>query len=138
MCRYADNCNIYVSSERAVQRIMVGIAAFLAERPKLSVSAAKSAVARPWQRKFLGYRVTAHKGARLRIAPQSIQRLRARVTDLCLRGRGRSLVRTIEELRPVLRGWMNYFQHTQGRLALEEVAAWVRRRLRTLVWRQWK
>jgi RNA-directed DNA polymerase len=137
-CRYADDCNIYVSSERAGQRLMVGITAFLAERLKLSVNAAKSAVARPWQRKFLGYSVTAHKEARLRIAPESLKRLRQRVTDLCLRGRGRSLVRTIEDLRPILRGWMNYFQHTQGRRALEELDAWIRRRLRVIAWRQWK
>lgn len=137
-CRYADDCNIYVSSERAGQRIMDGITAFLAERLKLSVNAAKSAVARPWQRKFLGYSVTAHKEARLRIAPESLKRLRQRVTDLCLRGRGRSLARTIEELTPILRGWMHYFQHTQGRRVLEEMDAWVRRRLRVIAWRQWK
>ncbi len=137
-CRYADDCNIYVSSERAGQRIMAGMTAFLAERLKLTVNAAKSAVARPWQRKFLGYSVTAHKDTRLRIAPESFARLRARVTDLCLRGRGRSLERTIETLNPILRGWMNYFQHTQGRTAIEEVDVWVRRRLRVIAWRQWK
>ncbi len=137
-CRYADDCNIYVSSERAGQRIMAGITAFLAEHLKLTVNVAKSAVARPWQRKFLGYSVTAHKEARLRIAPGSLARLRARVTDLCLRGRGRSLERTIADLRPILRGWMNYFQHTQSRSPLEDLDAWIRRRLRVIAWRQWK
>jgi RNA-directed DNA polymerase len=127
-----------VSSERAGQRIMAGITAFLAERLKLTVNAAKSAVARPWQRKFLGYSVTVHKEARLRIAPESLARLRARVADLCLRGRGRSLERTIADLRPILRGWMHYFQHTQSRRPLEELDAWIRRRMRVIAWRQWK
>lgn len=136
--RYADDCNIYVASERAGQRIMAGIKAFLAERLKLTVNEAKSAVARPWQRKFLGYSVTAHQQTRLRIAAQSITRLRARVTDLCLRGRGRSIARTIEELNPVLRGWMQYFQYTQSRRPIEELDVWVRRRLRVIAWRQWK
>jgi RNA-directed DNA polymerase len=137
-CRYADDCNIYVSSKRAGIRVMEGISRFLAERLKLTVNAAKSAVARPWERKFLGYSVTVHKDTRLRIAPQSLTRLRAKVTDLCLRGRGQRLERTIELLGPVLRGWMNYYQHTQGRTALEDLDAWVRRRLRLIAWRQWK
>lgn len=137
-CRYADDCNIYVSSQQAGQRIMDGVTKFLWERLKLTVNATKSAVARPWGRKFLGYSVTAHKETRLRIAPESLARLRARVTDLCLKGRGQRLERTIEQLRPVLRGWMNYFQHTQGRRALEEMDAWVRRRMRVIAWRQWK
>ena len=81
--------------------------------------------------------MTAHKDARLRIAPESLKRLRQRVTDLCLRGRGRSLARTIEDLRPTLRGWMNDFQHTQGCRALEELDAWILRRLRVIAWRQW-
>lgn len=137
-CRYADDCNIYVGSERAGQRIMAGLKAFLSERLKLTVNEAKSAVARPWARKFLGYSVTAHQQTRLRIAVQSLTRLRERVKDLGLKGRGRSLEQTIETLNPILRGWMNYFRHTQGRRALEEMDAWVRRRLRVIVWRQWK
>ena len=137
-CRYADDCNIYVASERAGQRIMAGLKTFLTERLRLTVNEAKSAVARPWKRKFLGYSVTVHKQARLRIAPQSVQRLRDKVKALCLRGRGRSLAQTIEALNPVLRGWMYYFQHTQGRTALEALDVWVRHRLRVIVWRQWK
>ena len=137
-CRYADDCNIYVASERAGQRIMAGLKAFLTERLKLTVNEAKSAVARPWQRKFLGYSVTAHKQARLRIAAQSSANLQEKVKALCLRGRGRSLAQTIERLNPVLRGWMHYFQHTQGRTALEALDVWVRHRLRVIAWRQWK
>ena len=90
-CRYAEDCNIYVASERAGWRIMAGLKAFLTERLKLTVNEAKSAVARPWQRKFLGYSVTVHEQARLRIAAQSSATLQEKVKALCLRGRGRSL-----------------------------------------------
>lgn len=137
-CRYADDCNIYVSSSRAGQRIMVGITAFLAERLKLSVNAAKSAVARPWERKFLGYSITSQRTLKIRIAKPSIARLRHAVGELCAQGRGRALHDTIERLNPILRGWMSYFSLTQSRRPIEELDAWVRRRLRCLVWRQWK
>lgn len=137
-CRYADDCNIYVGSERAGQRIMAGVRSFLAKRLKLTVNEAKSAVARPWERKFLGYSVTAQQASKIRIAKQSIARLKGRVRQLCRQGRGRSLPRIIESMNPVLRGWMNYFSLTQSRRPIEELDAWLRRRLRSIVWRQWK
>lgn len=137
-CRYADDCNIYVSSQRAGQRIMDSVKAFLAERLKLSVNADKSAVARPWERKFLGYSVTSRKTLKIRIAKPSIDRLRLAVGEICAQGRGRALTDTIKRLNPILRGWMNYFSLTQSRRPIEELDAWVRRRLRCLVWRQWK
>jgi group II intron reverse transcriptase/maturase len=137
-CRYADDCNIYVGSQRAGQRIMEGVKGFLANRLKLTVNESKSAVARPWERKFLGYSVTAQHASKIRIAKQSIQRLMDAVRELCGEGRGRSLPQTIEKLNPVLRGWMNYFSLTQSRRPIEELDAWVRRRLRCLLWRQWK
>ena len=137
-CRYADDCNIYVGSERAGQRIMTGIRAYLQEVLRLKVNEAKSAVARPWKRKFLGYSVTAEKQARTRIAPESITRLRTRIKELLRQGRGRSLARTIETLNPVLRGWMTYFRLCETHQAITDLDAWVRRRLRVLVWRQWK
>ncbi len=137
-CRYADDCNVYVSSQRAGQRIMAGVRGFLAKRLKLTVNEAKSAVARPWERKFLGYSVTAHQASKIRVARPSIERLRERVRELCCQGRGRSLRRIIETLNPVLRGWMNYFCLTQSRRAIEELDTWLRRRLRCIVWRQWK
>lgn len=137
-CRYADDCNIYVHSKRAGQRIMAGLRAFLADKLKLTVNEAKSAVARPWERKFLGYSVTVHQQARIRIAPESIARLRAKVKDLCRQGRGQSLPHLITVLNPVLRGWMNYFSLSQSRRPIEELDAWVRRRLRNIIWRQWK
>ena len=137
-CRYADDCNVYVSSQRAGQRIMAGVRNFLARRLKLTVNEAKSAVARPWERKFLGYSVTAQHANKIRIAKQSIGRLKERVRELCRQGRGRSLPRIIETMNPVLRGWMNYFSLTQSRRPIEELDTWLRRRLRSIVWRQWK
>jgi group II intron reverse transcriptase/maturase len=137
-CRYADDCNIYVSSQRAGQRIMEGVKGFLANRLKLTVNDSKSAVARPWERKFLGYSVTNRQASKIRIAKQSIQRLMDAVRQLSIGGKGSSLPQTIEKLNPVLRGWMNYFSLTQSRRPIEELDAWVRRRLRCLVWRQWK
>jgi len=137
-CRYADDCNIYVRSQRSGQRIMESVKGFLANRLKLTVNEAKSAVARPWERKFLGYSVTAQQSSKIRIAKQSIQRLMDVVRELSSKGRGRSLPETIERLNPVLRGWMNYFSLSQSRRPTEELDAWVRRRLRCLVWRQWK
>lgn len=137
-CRYADDANIYVSSERSGRRIMGSVRGFLANRLKLTVNEAKSAVARPWERKFLGYSVTSNKGSKIRIAKTSIQRLKESVLKLCLQGRGRSLSHTIEMLNPLLRGWMNYFNLSQSRRPIEDLDAWVRRRLRCLVWRQWR
>jgi len=137
-CRYADDCNIYVGSRVAGERVMHGVRVFLEEVLHLRVNAAKSAVARPWGRKFLGFSVTAHRETRLRIAPESARRLTQRIRELLRSGRGRSLSHTIETLNPLLRGWIQYFQLTQGKGILEELDGWVRRRLRCLLWRQWK
>ena len=137
-CRYADDCNIYVRSCVAGNRVMQGVRTFLEEALKLRVNTDKSAVARPWERKFLGFSVTVHRESRLRIAPASVQRLRQKVRDLMRTGRGRSLTRTIKDLNPLLRGWMNYFRLTETKGVLEELDSWMRRRLRCLLWRQWK
>jgi RNA-directed DNA polymerase len=137
-CRYADDCNIYVRSRIAGQRVMSGMRRFLEGALKLRINAQKSAVARPWERKFLGFSVTSHRESRLRIAPASVQRLMQKVRDLMRAGRGRSLAHTIEDLNPLLRGWINYFRLTQSKGVLEELDSWMRRRLRCLLWRQWK
>lgn len=137
-CRYADDCNIYVRSETAGQRVMRGMRAFLEEALRLRVNEAKSAVERPWKRKFLGYSVTAHAQPRLRIAPQSLKRLMQRVRALMHEGLGQSLAGLIEKLNPVLRGWIAYFRMTESRRPLEELDGWIRRRLRCILWRQWK
>lgn len=137
-CRYADDCNIYVGSRAAGERVMRGIRAYLKDVLRLRVNEHKSAVARPWERKFLGYSYTVQRESRLRIAPESVRRLRQKVRELMRIGRGRSLSRTIETLNPLLRGWINYFQLTQTKGVLEELDSWLRRRLRCLLWRQWK
>lgn len=137
-CRYADDCNIYVRSRVAGERVMGGVRIFLEEILHLRVNTAKSAVARPWERKFLGYSFTAHRQSRLRIAPESVRRLTKRVRDLLRTGRGHSLSHAIETLNPRLKGWINYFQFTQSKGVLEELDGWLRRRLRCLLWRQWK
>ncbi|HFH3009053.1 TPA: group II intron maturase-specific domain-containing protein [Pseudomonas aeruginosa] len=105
----------------------------------LRVNAEKSAVARPWTRKFLGYAVTVIRGnARVRIAPEGLRRLMARAREILRRGRGRALSDTIKELNPVLRGWANYFRLTANMRHLEELDGWLRRRLRCLRRRQWQ
>jgi hypothetical protein len=136
--RYADDCNICVGSRVAGERVMRGIRAYLKDVLRLRVNERKSAVARPWGRKFLGYTCTAQRKSRLRIALESVKRLKLKVRERMRAGRGRSLQRTIAELNPLLRGWINYFQLTQSKGVLAELDQWLRRRLRCLLWRQWK
>jgi group II intron reverse transcriptase/maturase len=137
-CRYADDCNIYVGSERAGVGLMASLTGFLAERLKLKVNQAKSAVARPWQRKFLGYSLTWHQKPKLRIAASSIERLTDKVKVLLRGARGRSLGTTIQTLNPLLRGWAAYFKLAETKRTLEERDGWIRHKLRCILWRQWK
>ena len=136
--RYADDCNIYVGSRVAGERVMRGIRAYLKDVLRLRINEHKSAVARPWERKFLGYSCTVQRKSRLRIAPESVRRLKQKVREHMRAGRGQSLRRTIEELNSLLRGWINYFQPAQSKGVLEELDQWLRRRLRCLLWRQWR
>jgi group II intron reverse transcriptase/maturase len=137
-CRYADDCNVYVGSQQAGQRVMAAITVFLEQRLKLKVNVDKSAVARPWQRKFLGYSMTWHRKPKLKIAQLSRKRFAGKVRQTLRRARGRSLKQIIEQLNPVLRGWMAYFQFTEVKGVLEEFDGWIRHKLRALLWRQWK
>jgi group II intron reverse transcriptase/maturase len=137
-CRYADDCNIYVRSRQAGERVLASLTRFLTQRLKLTVNVAKSAVARPWERKFLGYSLTCHKVPRRRIAPSSRQRLAQRIRAALKGARGRSLAHTIQELNPVLRGWAAYFKLTETKRMLEELDGWLRHKLRCILWRQWK
>jgi group II intron reverse transcriptase/maturase len=137
-CRYADDCNIYVRSRTAGERVMASITRFLSERLKLTVNATKSAVALPWERKFLGYSLTWHKAPKLRIAPSSLQRLEGKIRDVLKGARGRSLSDTITALNPILHGWAAYFRLTETKQALEAMDGWLRRKLRCILWRQWK
>jgi RNA-directed DNA polymerase len=136
--RYADDCNVYVGSQQAGQRVMAAITVFLEQRLKLKVNAAKSAVARPWQRKFLGYSMTWHRKPKLKIAQPSRERFAEKVRQTLRRARGRSLKQIIEQLNPVLRGWMAYFRFTEVKGVLEDLDGWIRHKLRALLWRQWK
>lgn len=137
-CRYADDCNIYVGSKRSGERVMAAIAVFLEQRLKLKVNAAKSAVARPWQRKFLGYSMTWHRKPKLKIAPPSRERFAEKVRQTLRRARGHSLKQIIAQLNPVLRGWVAYFRLTEVKGVLEELDGWIRHKLRALLWRHGK
>jgi RNA-directed DNA polymerase len=136
--RYADDCNIYVRSRRAGERVLASVECFLMKRLRLVVNRDKSAVDRPWKRKFLGYTFTMHFQPKLRVAPQSVRRFKAKLRQVFRRGRGRSLRRILEELRPMLRGWVSYFRLSQVRSVLEDLDQWIRRKLRCILWRQWK
>lgn len=137
-CRYADDCNIYVASKAAAKHAMAGMTQFLEKELKLKVNGDKSACARPWERKFLGYSVTWHRQAKLKIAAASLARLQQRVREHLRAGRGRALVVTIQKLNPLLRGWMSYFRWTEVKGVLEELDGWIRRKLRAVLWRQGK
>lgn len=138
-CRYADDCNIHVSSRRAGQRVLASVRNFLKRRLRLKVNLEKSAVARPWERKFLGYSMTFHIQPRLKVARQSVKRIREKLKESFRRGKGRRLDRFIEqELNPILRGWGNYFQLAEVEGTFGELEQWVRRKLRQMLWRQWK
>jgi hypothetical protein len=112
--------------------------AFLWERLRLRVNRTKSAVARPWRRMFPGYSVTAKHKPRLKMAPESVKRLKAKLRPKLRAGRGRDLARTIRELTPVTRGWVAYYRLAEVKQSFEILDEWLRRRLRCIVWRQWK
>jgi RNA-directed DNA polymerase len=136
--RYADDCNIYVQSQTAGERVLTSVERFLKERLRLKVNRDKSAVERPWKRKFLGYSFTAHYEPKLKVAQESQRRLKEKLRELFRAGRGSNLGRTIEKLTPVLRGWMAYFRKVAVRGNLSELDEWIRRKLRCILWRQWK
>jgi RNA-directed DNA polymerase len=136
--RYADDCNIYVRSQKAGERVMAGIEKFLAKRLKLRVNKAKSAVAKPNVRKFLGFSFMGGKEPRRRIAPQAIDRFKARVRELTRRTGGRSLSQVAKELSVYLIGWRGYFGFCETPSVLRVLDQWTRRRLRAIAWKQWK
>jgi len=138
-CRYADDCNIYVQSERAGQRVMASIKKYLAGHLRLKVNETKSQVAQPSRRKFLGYSVTGNQKPRLKVAEESTRRLRDKVRQIFRRGRGRNLGRFItEDLNPLLRGWANYYRLAEVERTFEDLDKWIRRKLRCIQWQQWK
>ncbi len=136
--RYADDSNIYVRSRRAGERVMESIARFLQDKLKLKVNSEKSAVARPWERKFLGFSFSWDREPKRRIAPKAVKRFKERVRELTSRTRGVSIERMTEELNRYLRGWIGYFGKCQTPSVLQSLEEWVRRRLRSVIWKQWK
>lgn len=138
-CRYADDCNIYVKSEKAGQRVLESITQYLEKTLKLRVNREKSGVGHPSERKFLGYRIaTWNDRAYLKVAPEVIKRFRGDLRAVFRRGRGRSVGRILEELNPKIRGWVNYFRHIQGAKVLDRLDGWIRRHLRQILWLQWR
>src|SRR3982075_2495796 len=136
--RYADDCNIYVRSERAGQRVMKSITRFITQKLKLKVNEAKSAVARPQERKFLGFSFTAGPGIKRPIAAKSLGRVKQRIREITRRAKGVSIKTTMEELVPYMRGWRGYFGFCETPEVLIALTRWVRLRLRSALWRQWK
>jgi RNA-directed DNA polymerase len=136
--RYADDCNIYVRSERAGQRVMESVSNFITNQLKLRVNGEKSAVARPGQRKFLGFSFTNGQQPKRRIAPKALSRFKLRVRKLTPRTRGVSIPQMVSELAIYLTGWRSYFGFCQTPSVLAELDGWIRRRLRCMLWKQWK
>src|ERR1700746_145856 len=130
--------NIYVGSERAGQRVMESVTHFITHRLKLKVNQAKSAVARPRHRKFLGFSFTGEREPRRRIAPKAIARFQERIREQTRRTRGISLTQMVTDIATYLRGWLGYFGDCQTPSVLRSLESWLRRRLRSVVWKQWK
>jgi RNA-directed DNA polymerase len=136
--RYADDCNIYVRSQRAGQRVMKSITHFITQKLKLKVNERKSAVARPQERKFLGFSFSAGPEMKRVIAPKVLDRFKRRIREITCKAKGVSIETTIEELAPYIRGWRNYFGFCETPEVLIGLTRWVRLRLRAALWRQWK
>jgi RNA-directed DNA polymerase len=136
--RYADDSNVYVRSERAGQRVMESISRFITQKLKLKVNEEKSAVARPEQRKFLGFSFTAGPEVKRIVAPKALNQFKQRIRDITRRAKGVSIETTIDELVPFIRGWRGYFGFCETPDVLIYLTRWVRLRLRAALWRQWK
>src|ERR1700694_5930379 len=136
--RYADDCNVYVRSERAGQRVMESVTRFITQELKLKVNETKSAVAQPQERKFLGFSFSAGPEVKRVIAPKALDRFKRRVREITRRAKGVSMETTMEELVPYMRGWRNYFGYCETPVVLQYLTRWVRLRLRAALWRQWK
>ncbi len=137
-CRYADDCNIYVKSQKSADRVMESLTRFIETKLKLTVNRKKSATARPWARKFLGYSMTWHMRPRLKVAPESVRRFKDHIRELLRKGRGRSISATMQQLKPFLTGWMHYYKLAAVKGTFESLDEWLRRKLRRMLWKQWK
>jgi RNA-directed DNA polymerase len=137
--RYADDFQIYVKTKRSAERVKASTKRFIEKQLRLKVNEDKSAIGRPWERDFLGYSFTVDKQTRLKPSKASIKRLRQKIKQKFRQGRGRNLPRFIQQdLNPILRGWINYFNQSQTKGFAKELDSWIRRHLRKIIWRQWK
>ncbi len=137
-CRYADDCNVYVQSKAAGERVMASLTRFLESRLRLKVNPDKSAVDRPWKRKFLGYTVTTNRSPRLKPARASVARAKDRIREITQRGRGRNIKRVIDEVNRFTTGWVGYYRLADVAQDFKLLDQWLRRRLRKILWEQWK
>jgi len=136
--RYADDCNVYVQSRAAGERVMASLEGWLERHLRLRINRTKSAVARPWKRTFLGYSVTQNFRPKLKVAAESVKRMKGKLRDLLRQGRGRSLTVTVTTIARYLQGWMAYYNRAEVRGVFEDLDKWLRRKLRRNVWKQWK
>ena len=136
--RYADDCNIYVRSRRAGERVLDGVERFLSEKLRLTVNRAKSALDRPWKRKFLGYTFTHHHQPKFKVSPESVNRFKGRLREELRKARGRNVRSVLAQLQPVLIGWVSYYRKSEVKKTFEDLDQWLRRKLRAIYWRQWK
>lgn len=136
--RYADDCNIYMKSKKAGERVMNSITNFIEMKLKLKVNREKSAVDRPWKRKFLGFSFTVHKKPKVRISKESIKRLKSKIRELTSRSTSIPMETRIEKLNQYLTGWCGYFALADTPSKFKEFDEWIRRRLRMIEWKQWK
>ncbi len=137
-CRYADDCNIYVSSRKAGERVMASVERFVQRCLKLSLNKEKSRVARPWDREFLGYSVIHHAKPKLKVSDASLRKIKQKLKWLFRRGRGKQIDKVIAEANRLLTGWFQYFKLNILSTILLRLDKWIRRRLRCIQWRQWK
>jgi group II intron reverse transcriptase/maturase len=136
--RYVDDCNIFVRIQRAGKRVMESVVRFVEDRLKLKVNRDKSAVDRPWNRKFLGFSFLSNKEATVRIAPKTLERLKGRIREITSRTRAMTMKERIEKLNTYLMGWIGYFRLAAAKKHCAELDGWIRRRLRMCLWKQWK
>jgi len=137
-CRYADDANVYVQSKRAGLRVMASLTQFLDTRLRLKVNQAKSVVERPWKCTFLGYTVTNNLKPRLKPAPKSVKRAKDRIRQMTHRGRGQHIGVVIAEINRFTRGWVGYFRLASVKAQFDTLEQWIRRRLRKILWEQWR
>ncbi len=137
-CRYADDCNVYVGSQKAGERVMARIVEFLGKRLKLRVNPDKSAVAPVWERAFLGFTFTEHDTPIRLISRKSMKRFKERIRQLTRRTKGRSNEQVVKEVKSYIRGWASYYGYSQDKLKFRSLDGWIRRRMRSLMWKQWE